>query len=147
MSGGFESLGRIRFQGLALLAVAFLTGLLAGIAGDRVFREPPEPAAEMRVPWGRPGMLPPFFDRLDLSQDQRRRIREILERYRPRTDSVVEAMLPRLRVLTDSARMEIREVLTEEQRERLERELPPRMRGRFDSFRRVPEGRRPPPPR
>lgn len=140
-------MGRIRFQGLALLGVVFLTGVLAGVAGDRVFRAPPEPASEMRVPWGGPGMLPPFFERLHLSDDQRLRIREILERYRPRTDSVVEALLPRLRELTDSARMEIREVLTEEQREQLDRELPPRLRKRFDPFRPGPERRSPPPPR
>jgi Spy/CpxP family protein refolding chaperone len=69
---------------------------------------------------GRPGGFPHAFERLNLTPDQRARIREIFRKYRPRTDSVLRESMPRLRALTDSARAEMRDVLTPEQRARLD---------------------------
>lgn len=129
MRDGVESLGRIKLQGLALLALAFLTGALAGAAGDRLLTRritPERPGAR----WGAPGMVPPFLERLDLSDEQRTRIREILEASRPVTDSILQQTMPRLRAITDSVRHEIQAVLTPAQRARLERER--------QSFRRRP---------
>lgn len=123
MKDGIESLGRIKLQGFALLALAFVTGALAGAVGDRLLtrRAAPEPSFEQ---WGRPGMTPPFLERLDLTDEQRARIRSILEASRPVTDSILEETMPRLRAVTDSVRREIHSVLTPEQRERLERQRP-----------------------
>lgn len=124
MKNGIESLGRVRFQGAILLAVAFIVGALAGVAGDRaVLQREPQPP-----PFGPPraggGFLPAPLEHLDLSDDQRRQIVDILERRRPRTDSVLEEALPQLRAIMDSIREELRAVLTPEQRERLGRESP-----------------------
>lgn len=116
---GVESLGRVRAKGIALLVIVFVVGVLAGTAFERVrarraapeFR-PPDAGMMGRLHAGR---LPPMFQQLDLTADQRSRIIEIIERGRPRTDAVLGDMLPRLRAVTDSIHSEIRSVLTAEQ--------------------------------
>ena len=131
MAEGIESLGRIRAKGLSLLAVTFAVGLLAGIAAERSLasrRTPdfpfPPPGARARAgagagpgamrTWGAGG-LPRMFEQLDLTEEQRTEIAAILERWRPATEAFMEEMMPRLRATADSARAEIRAVLTTEQ--------------------------------
>jgi Spy/CpxP family protein refolding chaperone len=122
MKDGFESLGRVRAQGLALLFLAFVVGVLGGMALERLrtTRRAPRPPGE----WVgmRPGtsVMPPVFERLDLSEEQRARIESIMRESRPLTDSVLQASLPRLRAIRDSVRLEIRAVLTPEQQERFD---------------------------
>ena len=75
-------------------------------------------------------------------------IMQILQSRRPHTDSIMNAMLPRLRAVTDSVRMEIFAVLTPEQATRLD-SLMTEMRPRRGMMRGGPAGRRGPgePPR
>jgi Spy/CpxP family protein refolding chaperone len=117
MKDGFESLGRIRAQGIALLLVTFVVGGLAGVAFERVRASRQAPPFEAPM-----GMRPPFedfmpgmFRELNLTAEQHRRVMTILRDSRPNTDSLLNAMLPRLRAVTDSVREEIRAVLTPEQ--------------------------------
>lgn len=124
MKEGFESLGRVRAQGIALVAIVFVAGVLAGVAGDRLLAarrapEPPPPDMTMLRPLRR-GSLPGMFRQLDLTLAQRRQIVEILEQGEPRTEEILSEMLPRLRAVTDSVHAEIRAVLTEEQASRLD---------------------------
>jgi Spy/CpxP family protein refolding chaperone len=121
---GFESLGRIRLQGIALLVAAFVSGTITGAAGERVWSvrrrpEPPFPAVMARG-----GLVGPL-ERLDLTPEQRSAIEAIMERRRLETDSIFEAFLPRMRATADSLRSAIREVLTPEQRQEFDRWLPP----------------------
>ncbi|HXY32519.1 MAG TPA: hypothetical protein VEI06_17580 [Gemmatimonadaceae bacterium] len=151
-----ESLGRIRMQGLALLAIAFLVGAIAGgaIVHARQ-RRPPEGFLGRRGDRGGfggdrrgRGGLPPMFDELGLSADQRTKIQAILDRRRPVTDSILRASLPRLRQVMDSTRGEIRALLTPEQRDKLDRmERERRARGGWmDSTRGPGAGGQPPAP-
>ena len=120
MRDGFESLGRVRAQGLALLLVTFAVGVLGGMALERVRmarRAAPPPVDRVRMG---PGMMPPMFERLDLTDEQRERIAAILQQSRPLTDSVLQSSLPRLRAIRDSVRSQIRAVLTPEQQERFD---------------------------
>ena len=133
MKETLRSVGRIRLRGLALLIVAFLAGGLAGAAVEHVrapesswsgplAREGGPPTPPMG---GGPGqVVPPVFEELDLSDHQREEIRRILSESQSVTDSLLGRFMPRLRAVTDSVRREIRSVLTPEQRERLESELP-----------------------
>ncbi len=127
MAEGIESLGRIRAKGLSLLAVTFAVGLLAGIAAERSLASRRTPDFPFRPPgagagagpgamrsWGAGG-LPRMFEELDLTEEQRTEIAAILERWRPRTEAFMEEMMPRLRATADSARAEVRAVLTIEQ--------------------------------
>ncbi len=124
MKDGFESLGRIRFQGVALLLMAFVVGALAGAAGDRLLLSRGEIDRSFPPPRPRPGLLPGPLESLDLTPQQREQITTILERRRPQTDSILAVTLPQLRTITDSIREEIRGVLTPEQQERLDRDSP-----------------------
>lgn len=56
-----------------------------------------------------------MFRELGLSPQQLAEIREIMDRRRSTTDSILGEMLPRLRAVTDSTRTEIRSILTAEQ--------------------------------
>ena len=114
MNDGIESLGGVRLQGLALLAVVFAVGILGGMAIERVRVarvRPPRPAEFVRLRGG----MPPGMDRLNLTAEQRARIAEIFRSSRPLTDSVLHASMPRLQAIHDSVRREIRAVLTPEQ--------------------------------
>lgn len=124
MSDGVESLGRVRAKGIALLAITFAVGMLAGLAVERALasqRAPEMPAAGRRMvrPWAR-AALPPMFDRLDLAPGQKAEIIDILERARPQTEAIMEEMMPRLRAVMDSVQEEIRAVLTATQISKLD---------------------------
>ena len=120
MNAHIESLGRVKLQGVLLLAVVFVIGAVAGVALDRA-RE------------ARPGHPPPFGQgappawrqQLRLTDDQDRQIHEILEKNRSRADAVLDQFLPRLRVVTDSVRAEVRAVLTPDQQGMFDRLQPP----------------------
>jgi Spy/CpxP family protein refolding chaperone len=143
MKDGVESLGRVRAQGITLLLVTFVVGALAGVALERVraVRQPmPDPAIGMAPPFAQE-YLPRMFNELDLTREQHQQIMQILQSRRPHTDSIMNAMLPRLRAVTDSVRMEILAVLTPEQATRLD-SLMLEMRPRRGKMRGGPPGRR-----
>jgi len=134
MNAHLESLGRVKLQGVLLLVVVFVIGAIAGAAIMRV-REarpgPPPPAG--------PGAPPGWRQQLRLTDDQDRQIHEMLEKNRPRADAVLDQFLPRLRVVADSVRAEVRTVLTPDQQKMFDRlqppfELEPPLRGGRPAF-------------
>ncbi len=154
---------RTRLQAIAVLAATFIVGIVLGVTGERVRASRTEPVP----PWTRerptrtervrdPERLPPPLEQLDLSDEQRERIRDVFRETQPRTDEVMTRMLPELRALRDSVRIAIEGVLTPEQMERLTGEFGEFWsRGAFpgDRFRGGPRGaggrrggRFPPPP-
>ena len=131
MKKGIESLGRLRAQGLVLQGLAFVSGGFAGIAIEhaRLASRARAEAPPMTRSFPRRGLLPPQLEHFDLSEEQRAEIEAILERTRPATDSILQRAMPRLGAIMEEAREEIRQVLTPEQRRRLDAEMPSR-RGR-----------------
>jgi len=120
---------RLRAQGLAVLAVVFAAGALAGAAMDhwRVTSRPADVVEMVPVPteqvvenmkMGGSG-IPALYEALQLTPEQRTKIRSIMEANRPRTDSLLHQTWPQLRALLDSIRREVEQVLTPEQRTRL----------------------------
>src|SRR5687768_18004543 len=106
---------RMRLAGMALLAVTFAVGMLAGTAFGRVLsaREPDPAAAAAECEQKRgPHHI---FDELDLTPEQRARIDGIMARRRERTDSLWQTDGTRIRAAVDSTRAEIRAVLTPDQ--------------------------------
>lgn len=104
---------RARVLGLLVLAMMFAVGALAGAATMRVVAGDELPARAARDGGERPGL----FERLDLTAEQRAQVDAIMERRRREVDAFWQQHGPQLRTITDSARAEIRSVLTPEQRE------------------------------
>jgi len=103
---------RTRLTGMALLIVTFAAGMLAGTATSRVLaaREPGAPAAA-ECPRGERGPHS-IIDELELPPAQRVRVDSIMARHRQRTDALWQQDGQRIRAAVDSARAEIRTVLT-----------------------------------
>jgi Spy/CpxP family protein refolding chaperone len=106
---------RMRMAGMALLAVVFAAGMLAGTAFGRVLsaREPDARAAAAECEQKRGPHY--IFDELDLTTAQRTRIDGIMARRRERTDSLWKTDGTRIRAAVDTTRAEIRAVLTPQQ--------------------------------
>ena len=104
---------RARAVGMLVLLVMFAVGALTGAATMRVAGgadATPRARAESRE------SRPDLFERLELTPEQRVQVDAIMERRRDEMDAFWKQHGPQLRAITDSARVEIRSVLTEEQR-------------------------------
>lgn len=120
---------RGRRSAVLVLALTFLAGAGTG-AGLLASFGPPR-----RAHHG-PGRLPPPFEELGLSAEQRRQATELFDRYRPRFEAVFAESGPKVRALREEIDAELLPILTEEQRARFE-EL---------KKQRPPPGFGPPPP-
>lgn len=104
---------RARLTGLLVLAMMFAVGALTGAATMRVV-EGDEAPTRMRSDGAK---RPDLFEKLELTEEQRVQVDAIMERRRQEVDSFWQEHGPQLRAITDSARAEMRSVLTPEQRE------------------------------
>jgi Spy/CpxP family protein refolding chaperone len=166
MTNAIRTLGRVEWQAALLLAVVFGAGVAVGAALDHsraLPMAPPPAGAPVGPAGGRPGRLPPYLETMGLTQDQHAKIKAILDAQRPKVDTVMAGVLPRLQALSDTTFAQIRGVLTPDQqtqfdRERPRRELAPGMPGAPGGRGGrgpppegppggPPEGRGPPPPR
>jgi Spy/CpxP family protein refolding chaperone len=111
---------RARLIGLALLVLTFVVGALSGAATMQVVSAD-APREGGRRGAGRHG--PPYLDHLDLTPEQRVQIDRILERRRLEMERFWTKHRPLLRGIADSARAEVRAVLSPEQRALEERFL------------------------
>jgi Spy/CpxP family protein refolding chaperone len=102
---------RARLTGMIVLAMMFAVGALTGAATMRVV-EGDEAPARMR---GESAKRPDLFETLDLTAEQRVQVDAIMERRREEVDAFWKQHGPQLRAIMDSARAEVRTVLTPEQ--------------------------------
>ena len=103
-----------RLIGAALLLAAFIAGAAVGLAFDRVVR--PEPRLKTFVVADMSRVL----DRLELTSQQRAQADSILLRRAPTTERMMLDVADRLRGLSDSVDVELRSILTPQQRARLD---------------------------
>jgi hypothetical protein len=101
-----------RIWAVAAFIVVFASGVAVG------FMLPHQPVRGVRTLVVRPGIEQ--FDQLGLDSLQRRRVGAILTETTPRTDSLMRALLPRLRAYVDSVDQVIRRELTPAQQARLD---------------------------
>lgn len=127
-----------RAAAIVLIALAFVTGILVGIAGDRIYllrshRFFPERAAR--------AMTPRLVDRLEkelkLTPQQRHEVTRILEKRRTRIESVWTSVRPQVDREMRETNAEIAKILTPEQQKKFKE-----MHMRFARRR----GPHPPPP-
>lgn len=124
--------GRTRMVGFGLLVATFLVGALSGAAVDRVLsaEEPPDRTTERRDGDDDDRRRSYVIDAVDMAPEQRAAIDAILKERSKRMRSVWREAEPRLDAITDSARSEIMQVLTPEQRAEYERKLDERRKRR-----------------
>jgi Spy/CpxP family protein refolding chaperone len=102
---------RARLTGMIVLAMMFAVGALTGAATMRVV-EGDESPARVR---GEAARRPDLFETLHLTPEQRVQVDAIMERRREEVDAFWKQHGPQLRAIMDSARAEMRTVLTPEQ--------------------------------
>ncbi|MGH7448056.1 MAG: hypothetical protein ACRELT_10880 [Longimicrobiales bacterium] len=104
---------RARAVGMLVLVLMFAVGALTGAVTMRVAgtdESNPRTRAESREP------RPDLFAKLGLTAEQQSQVDAIMERRRDEMAAFWKEHGPQLRAITDSARAEIRTVLTPEQR-------------------------------
>lgn len=122
--------GRMRLLGVGLLLAAFVAGALSGAAVERVLNADEPERVEREQDGDDDRRRSHVIDRIEMTGEQRREIDEILERRGDRMRAVWREVEPRLDAITDSARMEIKGVLTPEQLAEYERKLRERRKHR-----------------
>jgi hypothetical protein len=128
---GTSAVTQVRLQGLGILILVFVSGLLAGAAIAR-WRTPehvPTSAAETQVVPTQDVIasmkmagtgVPVVYEALGLTEAQRDQIRAIMDANRPRTDSLLRTTWPLLRALLDTVQRQVEQVLTPQQRRQLQ---------------------------
>jgi Spy/CpxP family protein refolding chaperone len=108
---------RARLTGMLMLLIMFSVGALVGAATMHVVEGDEVPNRSRTVERERPSL----FELLDLTPAQQAQVDVIMERRRKEMDAFWMEHRPRLHAITDSARAEIRRVLTPEQQQIEER--------------------------
>lgn len=107
--------------GLVLVATFALGAVFGGgmhaWLGPRHRPPPPMPGMQGGPP---NGALPRWMGELDLTAEQREKARAIFEKYRPELQKVFEETFPKAHAVNEKMQAELRDVLTEAQREKLD---------------------------
>ena len=119
---------RVWLLSTVVLVLTFVAGSLAGAAWERHHR-----TEARRHEGGRGGRGDRHFgemlkERYGLSDEQAARVEAIVQRRRPRVDSLMATVQPRVRAMFDSTNAEIRVLLTPEQRVKFDRDQERRRR-------------------
>jgi len=114
MSESETSPRTVRLLTAVLLVATFAVGVVTGVGLCHWLvghRGPPPPPPMM-------GPIP--VEELGLSVEQRQQVREIMDRYRPELEAVLQETYPRVREINERMEKEVRGVLTAEQQSRLD---------------------------
>ena len=121
---------RTRLLAIVVLVATFLAGGLAGAGlGHAIHgcRGEHEMADE------RP--LPPPLRGLDLTKDQERQVREVVDRYHPRMEAAMRQTWPVIKPVFDEMAVEIKALLTDEQQAQFDRKRQEMEQRRFGAGR------------
>lgn len=117
-----DGTGRLRFAGALLLVATFAVGALGGLAyahfGDRAAAAE---SAERDCRDDDDDDRPSYLERLELDSAQLERVDAILQSRKEQMHAFWDENGPRMEQIVDSARAEIRSVLSEAQRAEVDR--------------------------
>ena len=134
--------GRARGWAAVVLVLTFVAGGLAGAGVAHLHH-----ACRAGHDMFEGHRLPPPLAALDLSGDQLRQVREVLDRYHPRIQGAMGESWPRLKPVFDEMAVEIRAFLSDAQKTRFDEERKKMEERRFGSGAPhdlpAPEGRTP----
>ena len=107
-----------RAAAVAVVVVAFLGGILVGVAGDHLYlirsgRLTPRHATSR---FAADRMADRLTHELDLSPQQKTQVQQIIERHRAKIDATMANVRPQVRQELDATNAEIETVLTPEQK-------------------------------
>jgi Spy/CpxP family protein refolding chaperone len=101
----------VRLTTVLLLVATFAAGTLSGAGlGRWLSRGSAPPPPPMLVP----------FEEVGLTPDQRQKTNAIMEQHRPEFEATFRETFPKMRAINDQIEREVREVLTQEQRTKLD---------------------------
>lgn len=102
---------------MVVVIVAFIAGLLVGVAGDRFYLFRTRQFLPHRAMQFAAGRIVDHLDRsLHLSSQQKVEVQSIIERHRQRIELLMSGIRPQMRQEIEAANGEINKVLTPEQR-------------------------------
>lgn len=107
-----------RAAAVAVVVVAFIAGILAGVAGDHLYlihsgRLSPRHATSR---FAADRMADRLTHELDLTPQQKTQVQQIIERHRAKIDATMANVRPQVRQELDATNAEIETVLTPEQK-------------------------------
>ncbi|MGD8278741.1 MAG: hypothetical protein PVH00_11970 [Gemmatimonadota bacterium] len=112
--------GRLRILGGAVLGLVLVVGGLGGAAIDRAVLRDRRPERDECERFRPPQRHRPYED-LGLTEDQKSRIDEALEKRKDQLDEFWKANSPRMDSIVNATRGELRDILTPEQRAEADR--------------------------
>jgi Spy/CpxP family protein refolding chaperone len=106
-----------RTAAIAVVLVAFVAGILVGVAGDHLYlirtgRLPARHDARFSADH----MTDRLTHELDLSPQQKTQVHQIIERHRTRIDATMAAVRPQVRRELEATNAEIETILTPDQK-------------------------------
>jgi Spy/CpxP family protein refolding chaperone len=104
---------KTRTAAVVVVIVAFIAGILVGVAGDHFYlmRNP-----HRATRFSADRLANRLAGQLDLSAQQKTQVQQIIERHRAKIDATMSAVRPQVRSEIDATNAEIDAVLTPEQR-------------------------------
>lgn len=111
---------RLHMKSALVLLATFAFGAVFG-GGLHAWLAPRHRPPPMMMQGGPPpGALPRWMGELDLTDAQKEQARAIFDKYRPELQKVFEDAFPKARAVNEQMQAELRAVLTEAQREKLD---------------------------
>jgi Spy/CpxP family protein refolding chaperone len=108
---------KTRTAAIVLVIVAFIAGILVGVAGDHMYlihngRLSPRHAARFSAD----RMTERLAGELELTPQQKTQVQQIIERHRAKIDAVMSNARPQVRAEVDATNAEIETILTPAQK-------------------------------
>jgi len=105
-----------RAAAVAVVVVAFIAGILAGVAGDHLYLIKSGRLFPRHGRFATDRMTERLTKELDLSAQQKTQVQQIIERHRAKIDATMASVRPQVRQELDATNAEIEKVLTAEQK-------------------------------
>lgn len=105
-----------RTAAIAVVVVAFIAGILVGVAGDHLYLIRSGRLSPRHGRFAADRMTDRLTHELDLSPQQKTQVQQIIERHRAKIDATMAAVRPQVRQELDATNAEIETILTPEQK-------------------------------
>jgi Spy/CpxP family protein refolding chaperone len=127
-----------------VVLVALVTGIVIGVAGDRLYLLHTRQWFPRRIIDAAPAHIVEHLDHeLHFTPQQRTQVEQIVNRGRQRVDAIMDNLRPQMHQQLEQSNAEIEAILTPEQRTKFEKM---KIRMRHGEHERGPHRRGPPPP-